>query len=140
MDKITQQALNALNKLPNEVNTALKSQLENLIKDKKENIVLNTSDGSCNIMYKEGENMVSSVITYGVYKGIFDAMNELRTNPKAYAEKYLAPRLSKFEGNVFKRGDGINQMTHEGAAAVKEAIDVLSKTPPVKLFEKALPS
>ena len=28
MDKITQQALNALNKLPNEVNTALKSQLE----------------------------------------------------------------------------------------------------------------
>jgi len=139
MDKITQQALNALNKLPNEVNTALKSQLENLIKDKKENIVLNTSDGSCNIMYKEGENMVSSVITYGVYKGIFDAMNELRTNPKAYAEKYLAPRLSKFEGNVFKRGDGINQMTHEGAAAVKEAIDVLSKTPPVKLFEKMPP-
>ena len=34
MDKITQQALNALNKLPNEVHTALKSQLENLIKDK----------------------------------------------------------------------------------------------------------
>ena len=112
---------------------------EGFFSDEGNDIVLNTSDGSCNIMYKEGENMVSSVITYGVYKGIFDAMNELRTNPKAYAEKHLAPRLSKFEGNVFKRDDGINQMTHEGAAAVKEAIDVLSKTPPVKLFEKMPP-
>eukprot|EP00943_MAST-04B_sp_MAST-4B-sp1_P000444 g444.t1 len=137
--KITQEALDALNKLPTEVNASLKSQIENLIKDHKQNIVLNTSDGSCNILYEEGESVACSVITFGVHKGIFDAMNELRANPKAYAEKYLSPRLNKFEGNIFKRSNGINQMTHEGASAVKEAIDVLSKTSPIKLFEKMPP-
>jgi hypothetical protein len=137
--KITQEALDALNKLPTEVNISLKSQIENLIKGQKQNIVLNTSDGSCNILYQEGESVACSAITYGVQKGIFDAMNELRANPKAYAEKYLSPRLGKFEGNIFKRSNGINQMTHEGTSAVKEAIDVLSKTPPIKLFEKMPP-
>ena len=64
-------------------------------------------------------------------------MNYVQT--QSICRKTFSSRLSKFEGNVFKRGDGINQMTHEGAAAVKEAIDVLSKTPPVKLFEKMPP-
>ena len=73
---------------------------------------------------------------FTVFTRYFNALNELRKDPKGYAEKYLSPRLSKFEGNVFKRGDGVNQMTHEGAAAVQEAISVLSETPPITLFEK----
>lgn len=138
-DALTNEATEALAKLPDEVSTALKSQLETLIRDSKQSIVLNTSDGSCNIQYEDDGKIACSTILYGVHQGIFNALNELRKDPKGYAEKYLSPRLSNFEGNVFKRGDGVNQMTHEGAAAVQEAISVLSETPPITLFEKVPP-
>ena len=138
-DELTNEATEALAKLPDEVSSALKSQLETLIRDSKQSIVLNTSDGSCNIQYEDDGKTACSTILYGVHQGIFNALNELRKDPKGYAEKYLSPRLSKFEGKVFKRGDGVNQMTHEGAAAVQEAISVLSETPPIPLFEKVPP-
>ena len=67
-DALTNEATEALAKLPDEVSTALKSQLETLIRDSKQSIVLNTSDGSCNIQYEDDGKIACSTILYGVHQ------------------------------------------------------------------------
>ena len=65
-------------------------------------------------------------------KQLVDEVNELRSNPKKYADK-ISKYLDYFEGNVLKipsRKAGIQ--THEGPKAYKEAINYLSRQNPVE--------
>lgn len=56
---------------------------------------------------------------------ICDELNYVRTRPNDYAEKVLRPRLARFNGYTYKQDDGSYVQTHEGAAAVQEAINTL---------------
>lgn len=66
-------------------------------------------------------------------KNLVDQINELRNNPKQYANK-LKERLKYFRGNTFIIPDKISIKTKEGQQAVHEAIDVLEKTSPMQLL------
>ena len=70
-------------------------------------------------------------------KDIVDEINDLRANPKRYADK-LSKYLPYFEGKTLKiPGRKANIQTHEGAKAFQEAINYLSRQNPV---EPLLPS
>jgi uncharacterized protein YkwD len=58
-------------------------------------------------------------------------LNVARTNPKAFAAKLAAEVLVKFAGKIYHHASG-DIMTNEGIAAVKSAIQVLSKTRKMK--------
>ncbi len=59
-----------------------------------------------------------------VPKLILDEINEVRTNPAAYAEKILKYK-DLFEKNTLKRPDGKKIKTQEGPAAYEEAANFL---------------
>jgi len=75
---------------------------------------------------KELDTGRDSLYLTEIEKDVILEMNMVRSNPKKYAELYLKPMLSKFQGNVYRASD-CNIQTMEGKAAVKECIDVLSK-------------
>ena len=56
---------------------------------------------------------------------LFHSIN-IRNDPSSYIV-YLEEKLTKFNGNLYNPGTGINLMTNEGPAAVHEAIDFLKK-------------
>ena len=76
---------------------------------------------------KELDTGRDSIYLTDIEKNVILEMNMVRSNPKKYAELYLKPILSKFEGTVLYRGNDLYTQTTEGSAAVKECIDVLSK-------------
>jgi uncharacterized protein YkwD len=75
---------------------------------------------------KELDTGRDSMYLTEIEKDVILEMNMVRTNPKKYAELYIKPMLSKFDGNVYRDAD-YNIKTTEGTAAVKECIDILSK-------------
>ena len=66
----------------------------------------------------------------GIQKAVFDELNLARTAPGKYVE-YLKDQRSRFKGNLFIGTPGVRMMTHEGVAAVDEAIAALAKQAPV---------
>ncbi|AGT44939.1 lipoprotein [Treponema pedis str. T A4] len=64
-------------------------------------------------------------------KEILNELNKVRSNPKKYAEEVLSPRIKYFEDKLYKAPGTIPIITNEGAAAVKECINVLNKTSPM---------
>ena len=67
-------------------------------------------------------------------------LNRVRRNPKKYAEEELKPRLKLFEGKLYKAPGQIPIQTNDGAPAVQECINVLTKTNPMEALtlEKGL--
>ncbi len=63
--------------------------------------------------------------------GVLEELNGARTDPRAYA-RHLEERLAWFDGRVMREpGTRVAVETREGAAAVREAIAVLRRMPPV---------
>lgn len=58
-----------------------------------------------------------------VEKDVILEMNKARQDPKKYAELYIEPRISKFNGLIY---DG-KIITQEGVEAVKECVNVMTK-------------
>lgn len=75
---------------------------------------------------KELDTGRDSMYLSEIEKDVILEMNMVRRDPKKYAELYIKPMLSKFQGNVYRASD-CNIQTTEGTAAVKGCIDVLSK-------------
>ena len=63
---------------------------------------------------------------------ILTELNRVRSNPKKYAEEELKPRLKYFDGKLYKVPGQIPIQTNEGAPAVQECINVLTKTNPME--------
>jgi len=66
----------------------------------------------------------------GIQKSVLAELNVARTTPMKYVE-YLKDQRSRFKGNLFIGTPGVRLMTHEGVAAVDEAIAALSKQAPL---------
>jgi len=67
-----------------------------------------------------------------IEKKLMDVINRLRDNPTTF-KKLLDSKLGNFKGNIYsvKEGNTVyNTETHEGAAAVKEALSFLDKQMP----------
>jgi len=62
----------------------------------------------------------------GLEKDVILEMNKARTNPKKYAELYIKPRLSNFNGNYYSVPGQITIVTQEGATAVNDCITALN--------------
>lgn len=58
-------------------------------------------------------------------------LNFARTRPAEYADTILTPKLSRFNGNMYRMDNGVNLITNEGAAAVREAIGELKTQRPL---------
>ena len=70
-------------------------------------------------------------------RAIIAEINRVRTDPAGYAA-FLERQLAFYEGNEIRRPGQVRIVTHEGAAAVREAIQVLSQQasrPPLGLSE-----
>jgi hypothetical protein len=65
---------------------------------------------------------------------IFSVTNKMRTDPR-YFISYLQERLSYFDGNILRLPGKIPILTREGARAVEEGIEVLSRLQPLPEFE-----
>ena len=76
----------------------------------------------------------------GLEKDVILEMNKVRTNPQKYAELYIRPQLSYFNGNNYSVPGEITIITQEGAAAVNECISALSRASSVAVLmpEKGL--
>lgn len=61
---------------------------------------------------------------------VITEMNLARTKPAEYA-KFVEAHLRRFDGDKMFRDGGVNIMTQEGTAAVKEAIEFLKKAKPL---------
>jgi uncharacterized protein YkwD len=61
---------------------------------------------------------------------VITEMNLARTKPADYA-KFVEAHLRSFDGDKMYRDRGVNIMTQEGTAAVKEAIEFLKKAKPM---------
>lgn len=57
-------------------------------------------------------------------RSVHAEMNAMRQNPSAYADK-IAARRSAYRGNTRIAPDGTHVLTHEGVAALDEAVDAL---------------
>lgn len=62
-----------------------------------------------------------------VEKDVVLEMNKVRTDPKKYAEMYVKPQLQYYNGNHYSVPGQITVIMTEGASAVRECIDELSK-------------
>ena len=67
-------------------------------------------------------------------KDVVLEMNMARTNPQKYVELYIAPRIAKFNGNVYDK----YLLTKEGAAAVKECVSVMNAQKPLQPFQPSI--
>jgi uncharacterized protein YkwD len=56
-------------------------------------------------------------------------INKVRSDPAHYADVYIAPMIGRFSGKGIDRG-GVTLITQEGAAAVRECVEVLRRTAP----------
>ena len=66
--------------------------------------------------------------------GVIDELNLVRSDPAAYAAS-LERELPYYQGTLFRRpGDEMALQTREGAAAVREAINILRRTRPLPIF------
>jgi uncharacterized protein YkwD len=61
---------------------------------------------------------------------VISEMNLARTQPAQYA-KFVEAQLRRFNGDKMYRDGGVNIMTQEGTAAVKEAIEFLKQAKPL---------
>lgn len=59
-----------------------------------------------------------------VEKDVVLEMNKARSNPALYAELYIAPRIKKFNGNIYNG----TLMTNEGVKVVNECVSYMNKT------------
>ena len=66
---------------------------------------------------------------------IIAEMNLVRSNPGAYAEKYIAPLLKRFDGDTLTYLKGTRVITKEGISAVLECIAYLRAQPSVNPLE-----
>lgn len=64
-------------------------------------------------------------------QSIYHEVTELRRNPAAYVTK-LEQHLNQYHGLVRHRPDDVPILTKEGAAAVREAIEQVASTPPLR--------
>jgi uncharacterized protein YkwD len=62
-----------------------------------------------------------------IEKDVILELNKVRSNPKKYAELYIQPMLKYFNGNKYSEPGKITILRQEGASAVQECIEVLSK-------------
>ena len=65
-----------------------------------------------------------------IQKALLSELNVARTTPLKYVE-YLKDQRSRFKGNDFMGTPGVRLVTHEGVAAVDEAIAELSSQAPL---------
>ena len=69
-----------------------------------------------------------------IEKDIILEMNKVRSNPRRYAELYIKPRLNFFNGRNYSVPGQIPMVTQEGASAVNESVNVLSRARSVDLL------
>mmetsp|Transcript_26075 Transcript_26075/g.46308 ORF Transcript_26075/g.46308 Transcript_26075/m.46308 type:complete len:290 (-) Transcript_26075:5314-6183(-) len=69
-----------------------------------------------------------------IAREVLKEQNLLRSNPAKYAAK-LEAQVSKFNGLVLELSPTVRIATKEGAAAYREAIDVLKRTAPLPILE-----
>ena len=65
-----------------------------------------------------------------IAKDVVLELNRVRADPKGYAERHLVPRRSRFDGRVYRMSERVRIRTHEGVAALEEAIEALRGTAP----------
>ncbi len=63
---------------------------------------------------------------YEIEKDVILEMNMARTNPKKYAELYIAPRLNNFSGNDYIDKNNKKIATSEGKRVVNECIEYMN--------------
>ena len=80
------------------------------------------------------QSVGSSVNFKELDRKIFDEHNKLRANPRSYIP-YLQEMLGHFDGDVYRKPGKPMERTHEGQAAVNEAIEFLNSTEPKSSFE-----
>jgi uncharacterized protein YkwD len=68
-------------------------------------------------------------------KSVILELNKVRTNPRKYAELYLAPTLKYYQGREYRKPGQITILTQEGRAAAEECIRVLSAGRPLQPLE-----
>jgi uncharacterized protein YkwD len=64
-------------------------------------------------------------------KEVLLELNKVRSDPKGFAQLYIAPLISNYDGNLDTRN---HIETREGASALKECIAVLNKTKKLELL------
>ncbi len=60
-------------------------------------------------------------------------INLFRSNPAAYAEKYIAPLAGRYKGKLFNYPNDKPLMTREGVRALNECVRELSRANPVPI-------
>lgn len=65
-----------------------------------------------------------------IERAVLAELNAVRTDPAAYATKLQMLLLPHFDGKVLRRPGRTAIRTHEGAAAVREAVTALRAIPP----------
>jgi len=66
-----------------------------------------------------------------IQRAVLNELNVARTTPLKYVE-YLKDQRTRFKGDVFMGTPGVRLVTHEGVAAVDEAIAALSSQTPLE--------
>ena len=64
-------------------------------------------------------------------------LNKVRSNPKRYAELYLEPLYSAYNGKIYTYPGQESTLTKEGNGALMECIMALRKTPSMPVLEPA---
>ena len=69
-----------------------------------------------------------------IQKAVLNELNVARTTPLKYVE-YLKDRRRGFKGKIFSAPGGIRVTTREGVVAIDDAIEALSKQPPLAALQ-----
>lgn len=70
-----------------------------------------------------------------IEKDVILEMNKARSNPKKYAELYIAPFAKKFRSDGTYMKNGVIMQTNEGVAVVNECIKEMSAKKPVEILK-----
>ncbi len=65
---------------------------------------------------------------------VLTELNKVRANPSQYAEKYLEPMLTAFEGKILHLPGSVPLQTKEGKKALIECIREMKRTPALPLL------
>lgn len=65
-------------------------------------------------------------------------MNLARANPALYAEMYIAPMISRFNGDTLTYFSGLRTVTKEGVTAARECIEVMKNVQPSQSLEYSI--
>jgi len=83
---------------------------------------------------KKLDTAANAAYLSAVEKDIILEMNKVRSDPKKYADLYIAPMTQYFKGKTYTVPGQVPLMTDEGASAVTECANVLRKAKGVGLL------